>query len=246
MQNSPQYVESIRTARDAAGAAKSAAGEVDLMDDTLRGRGLAQPARFRSMVEDRSPEGTQRLAETVRGWNDRLKHGQEQLGQVKDHLDAAAGAIDAAREHRQAAETPGMLPRNALPEYGLEQMSTDVQNAQREAAALGAKLGADSTDLENFVLDKADTPPVDWDRDIEAAAASISWSSSRGANLAASVDKISSGLDTLSSKLDEHAPEAGKSDEAALSAGSSSEQDLRHRTSGKAGGGRVDRQPPGK
>ncbi|MGW6196482.1 hypothetical protein ACWF0M_10105 [Kribbella sp. NPDC055110] len=228
--NASEYVDAIRTARDSLGAAHLAMAEVDLLDDTLR----MEPYELQRTLDDRDPEGTQRLVEIVEDWNGRLGRGQEQLAQVVTQLDAAKTALDTASEHRGAAGAHGMLPSTSAPEHDLATMTKGVETAQRRAAFLGERLDGDQTTVQNFVLDTADNPPSTWHNEIRDAALSIQWTDSVRGDLAAQIGTVSSQVGKLSSKLDQYSPEPAGPESAQSAA--SSEQDLRLRTTGKAAG----------
>lgn len=231
VQNAPEYVDAVRTARDSLGAANRSMAEVDLLDDALSARSY----ELQRMLDDRSPEGRQRLVGTVQDWNGRLERGQEQLAQVVTHLDAAKTALDTATRHRDAAETPGMLPSSSAPEHDLATMTSGVETAQQRAAFLGERLQGDRTTLEHFVLDKAENPPSDWHNEIRDAAPSIRWTDSVRGEVAARIDTTASQVDGLATKLDQHSPEPA-APESGQSVAASSEQDLRLRATGKATG----------
>ncbi|WP_410792414.1 hypothetical protein [Kribbella sp. C-35] len=229
VQNAPEYVDAIRTARDSLGAAGRSMAEVDLLDDNLR----RESYELQRMLDDRSPEGHQRLVDIVQDWNGRLERGQEQLAQVVTHLDAAKTALDTATQQRDAAETPGMLPSSSAPEHNLATMTSGVETAQQRAASLGERLQDDRTTLEHFVLDKAENPPSNWHNEIRDAAPSIRWTDNVRGELAGRIDTVSSQVDGLATKLDQYSPETD-SPESAQSTAALSEQDLRLRTTGKA------------
>ena len=226
VQNAPEYVDAIRTARDSLGAANRSMAPIDLLDDTVT---LDRSNELRSMLADRGPEANQRLAATVRDWDGRLEGGQKHLAEVVTQLDAAATALETASEQRLAAETPGMLPSTSAPEHDLDTMRNGVETAQQRAAFLGERLEGDRATLKYDVLDRADNPPSDWHNHIRDVAPSIRWTDNVRGDVAGQLETVSSQVEGLASELGEYSPEPVSPE-----SGQSSEQNLRLRTTGKA------------
>jgi hypothetical protein len=226
VQNAPEYVDAIRSARDSLGAASRSMAPIDLLDDSVT---LDRSNELRSMLADRGPEANQRLAATVRDWDGRLERGQQHLAEVVTRLDAAATALETASEQRLAAGTPGMLPSTSAPEHDLDTMRNGVGTAQQRAAFLGERLEGDRATLKYDVLDKADNPPSDWRNNIRDVAPSIRWTDNVRGDVAGQLETVSSQVEGLASELGEYSPEP-----LAPESTQSSEQNLRLRTIGKA------------